>query len=88
MNVLKHMEAVFVVALAAAGSASIAVGGVAPADARTPVIAVNTSVPANLAVVRVSAKRMSAAEKRASLDADRAAARTAVRGDVRNVGRA
>jgi hypothetical protein len=38
--------------------------------------------------VRVSAKRMSAAEKRASLDADRAAARTAVRGDMRNVGRA
>jgi hypothetical protein len=80
MNVLKHMEAVFVVALCTAAAASFAGGGVAPAEARLPVVAVNTSVPANLAVVRVTAKRLSEAEKRASLDTGR--------GAVRKIGRA
>jgi type IV secretory pathway protease TraF len=84
MNVLKHMEAVFVVALVTAAGASLAGGGAAPAAARLPVLTVNTSVPANLAVVRVTAKRMSAAEKRASLDLERAGGR----GAARRIGRA
>ena len=74
MNVLKHMETVFVVALATASAASIAVEGIHPAETKLPVIATNTVVPANLAVVHVTARRLSAAEKRASLDAERVSA--------------
>lgn len=64
MNVLKHMESAFLVSLAIAGFGSIAVEAVAPAQASVPAVVENPiAVPGGMAVVKVSAKRMSAAEK-------------------------
>jgi uncharacterized protein YggE len=76
MNVLKNMEAIFVIALATAGAASVAAGHVAPdapeAQARTQVLARNSvATPPAMATVHVSAKRMSEAEKRMSLARER-----------------
>jgi hypothetical protein len=75
MNVLKHMEAAFVFALSVAGVASVAADAVSPAQATVPVsaqAAVQTSMP----TVHVSARRMTEAEKRQSLQAERAGSPT------------
>lgn len=74
MNIAKHMEAVFVVALAAAGSASYVVDAVPPAQAR-PALIQDSSIATEtrMAVVVVKGKRMSDAEKRQMLLADRRA---------------
>lgn len=67
MNILKHMEAVFVATVALTVSASYLVDAVPQAHAKPAVQAhIATAVP----VVVVSAKRMSAAEKQQSLQAE------------------
>lgn len=73
MNIAKNMEAVFVAALVFAGSASFIANANAHVKAAVPVaIESNAAMP----VVTVTAKRMTAEEKRASLIAERAAARS------------
>jgi hypothetical protein len=62
VNILKHMEVAFVIALAVAGTASV----VAQArDSQLPVQIQDTSVatPTHMAVVTVKAKRLTAAQK-------------------------
>ena len=71
MNILKHMEAVFVAALAAVGSAGYAAHALAPADAQAvPQAVTSVATPTQMAVVTVSAKRPDAAEKRRLLAAE------------------
>lgn len=74
MNVLKHMEAAFLFSLSVAGVASVAVDAIPPAQASVPA-QVQLAVQPNIPVVHVSARRMSDAEKRASLQAERAGSR-------------
>jgi hypothetical protein len=74
MNIVKNMEAVFVAALAFAGSASYLADALPQAQAHTQTaLASNIATPTKLAVVTISAHRMTAAEKAASLQAERAA---------------
>jgi hypothetical protein len=75
MNILKNMEAAFLFSLSVAGVASVAVDAIPPAQASVPA-QVQVAVQPNIPVVHVSAKRMSDAEKRASLQAERAGSRT------------
>lgn len=73
MNIAKHMEAVFIAALVFAGSASTVIENLPQAQARTGATAASSiATPTRMAVVTVCAKRMSAAEKAASLRAERA----------------
>lgn len=67
MNILKHMEAVFVATVALAVSGSYLLDAVPQAHAKP---AVQATVATEVPVVVVSAKRMSAAEKRQSLQAE------------------
>jgi hypothetical protein len=71
MNVLKHMETAFLFSLSVAGVASVAMDAISPAQATVPVSAQATVQP-NMPTVHVTAKRMTEAEKRASLQAERA----------------
>jgi hypothetical protein len=64
MNILKHMEAVFVAAM------SIAIGAAYVAETAPEAQAQAPAARANVAVVTVSAKRMSPAEKQQSLKAE------------------
>ena len=78
MKIAKHMEAVFVVALAAAGSFSYFADGVTPAQAaarQQPAAIQDSSIATEtkMAVVVVKGKRPSAAEKQQMLLADRRA---------------
>jgi hypothetical protein len=75
MNILKHMEAVFLFSLSVAGLASVAVDSISPAQAAVPVSA-KAAAQANVPTVVITAKRMTEAEKRASLQAERAGSRT------------
>jgi hypothetical protein len=75
MNVLKHMEAAFLFSLSLAGVASVAVDAIPPAQANAPVQA-QLQIQPNVPVVHVSAKRMTEAEKRQSLQAERAGSPT------------
>jgi len=75
MNILKNMEAAFLFSLSVAGVASVAIDAIPPAQASVPA-QVQVAVQPNIPVVHVSAKRMSDAEKRASLQAERAGSRT------------
>ena len=72
MNIAKHMEAVFVVALAAAGSASYFTDALPQAQAR-PALIQDSSIATEtkVAVVVVKARRLSAAEKQPTLLAER-----------------
>jgi Flp pilus assembly protein CpaB len=64
VNVLKHMEAVFVVAVSLAGSASYLAANLPQAQAAAPAADVAAiATPTKMAVVTVSAKRLSTAEK-------------------------
>jgi hypothetical protein len=66
MNIMKNMEAVFVVAMALAVPASYLVDGVPEAQARSySVDAAQVASGDKMAVVTVSAKRLSAEEKAA-----------------------
>ena len=67
MNVIKHMEAAFLVALSLAAAASVAVDTVQPAQASAPAFAATAGVP----VVHVTAKRLTAAEKQQLLALER-----------------
>jgi hypothetical protein len=67
MNVIKHMEAAFVVALGLAAFASIAVDTIKPAQATAPTYATTAGIP----VVHVTAKRLSAVEKQQMLALER-----------------
>jgi hypothetical protein len=72
MNVLKNFEAVFVVALGVAASASLL--SRAPEQISTAsqqAYSASVATPSKMAVVVVSAKRMSAIEKRRSLEDER-----------------
>lgn len=71
MNIAKHMEAVFVVALAAAGSASFFTDAVRPAHA-SPAVIQDSSIATEtrMAVVVVKAKRLSPAEQGPTVLAD------------------
>jgi hypothetical protein len=68
MNILKHMEAVFVAAAVFAIGGSYALDRLPEAHAK---VAVAASVQAPAPVVVIKAKRMSAEEKRQSLQAER-----------------
>ncbi len=71
MNVLKNFEALFVVTLGLACAANYALDN-ANTAAPAPVVATASAAAADMHVVVVSAKRMSAAEKRQSLIDERA----------------
>jgi len=75
MNVLKHMEAAFLFSLSVAGVASVALDAIPPAQATVPV-QVQAAVQPSMPTVHVSAKRMTEAEKRQSLQAERAGSPT------------
>jgi hypothetical protein len=73
MNIIKNMEAVFVAALAFAGSASYLAEALPQAQAHShAALASSIATPTKLAVVTITAHRMTAAEKAASLQAERA----------------
>jgi len=83
VKIAKHMEAVFVVALAAAGSFSYFAGGVQPAQAKVsgqPAVIQDSSIATEtrMAVVVVKGKRPSAAEKQQMLLADRGEPRSTI----------
>jgi hypothetical protein len=67
MNILKHMEAVFVATVALTVSGSYLIDTLPEAHAK-PMLSASAAIP----VVVVSAKRMSAQEKQLSLQAERA----------------
>jgi hypothetical protein len=71
MNVIKHMEAAFVVALGLAAAGSVALDSVKPAQASTPAYATTAGIP----VVHVTAKRLTAAEKQQLLALERVRSR-------------
>jgi hypothetical protein len=67
MNVLKHMEAVFVIALAVAGTATY----VAAAREPQALVANDIATPTKMAIVTVTAKRPTPAQKLQLLMAER-----------------
>jgi hypothetical protein len=72
MNVLKNFEAVFVVALGVAASASLLSRAPEQMSAAVPQAqGASVATPSKMAVVTVSAKRMSAVEKQRSLEDER-----------------
>ena len=72
MNVLKHMEAVFVIALAAAGTTSFVAHAVphaaAPADSQ---LSASIGTPTKIAIVTVVGKRLSPVQKQRLLQLER-----------------
>ncbi|WP_036166363.1 hypothetical protein [Massilia sp. 9096] len=77
MNVIKHMEAAFLVTLGLAGAASVMVDGIPSAQARVTAPAASAAMaapavaaPSAIPVVHVSTKRMSTIEKLRSLAED------------------
>lgn len=79
MKIAKHMEAVFVVALATAGSVGYFADGLPPAQARPAAIQDSSiATETRMAVVVVKGKRPSAAEKQQMLLADRREARSTI----------
>jgi len=75
MNVIKHMEAAFVVALGLAAVASAAVDRIQPARAATPAAAPAATITAGIPVVHVTAKRLTPAEKQQMLALERVRSR-------------
>jgi len=73
MNIIRNMEAAFLFSLSVAGVASVAIDAVPQAQAHVPTQAANSiATPSSMAVVKVSAKRLTAAEKQQSLALERA----------------
>lgn len=66
MNIVKHMEAAFVLSLAVAGLTAVAVDSIPAAQAHTEVQA-RAAIQPGIPVVHVSAKRLTAVEKLQSL---------------------
>jgi uncharacterized membrane-anchored protein len=76
MNVLKNFEAVFVVALGVVACAGYLMQTSSEAVAATPpALSTSIATPSKMAIVTVSAKRMSAVEKQRSLEDERRLAR-------------
>jgi hypothetical protein len=73
MNIARHMEAIFVAALAFAGPASYRGENLPQAQAPAAAPVASSATPEAMPVVTVTAKRMSAAEKAASLRAEKSA---------------
>ena len=71
MNILKHMEAVFVATVALAVSGSYMIDALPEAHARTVGATAAATAQQSIPVVVVSAKRLSPEEKQRSLDAER-----------------
>jgi hypothetical protein len=71
MNVLKHMEAAFLLSLSFAAVASVAIDAIPPAQASVPAQVIQAVQP-DMPIVHVTAKRMTNAEKRQSIQAERA----------------
>ena len=73
MNIIKHMEAAFVVSLAVAGLAAVAVDSIPAAQAhgQAQMQAGAAAVQPGIPVVHVTAKRMTAVEKLQSLALER-----------------
>lgn len=85
MNILKHMEAVFLVTLGLASVASVAVDTRPQTHAKAPVAyAASSATPATMPVVVISAKRLTDAEKWQSLQEESkvASVRTAARSSI------
>ena len=79
MNTLKHMEAAFVIALSVAGIGSYLAGTSQDAQATPAAIHASANAAPQMAVVTVVGKRLTPAEKAASLQAEAAATRIASR---------
>jgi hypothetical protein len=62
VNILKHMEAAFVVALAVAGTASV-VAEARDSQVSAPIQETSIATPTQMAVVTVKAKRLTPAQK-------------------------
>ena len=76
MNIIRNMEAAFLFSLSVAGVASVALDAIPPAQATVPVSAEQSiATPSTMAVVHVSAKRLSAFEKQQSLQQEAARSR-------------
>lgn len=74
MNVLKHMEAVFVIALAAAGATGFVANAMPPAAAQAATLQfASAATPSKMSTVIVTAKRLTPAEKQRLLKLERAA---------------
>ena len=71
MNVIKHMEAAFLVALSLAAVSSVAVDRIHGAPAPTQAVATTAGIP----VVHVTAKRLTPAEKQQMLALERVRSR-------------
>ncbi|WP_075795991.1 hypothetical protein [Massilia putida] len=71
MNVIKHMEAAFLVALSLAAAGSVAIDSMKPALAGTQTYATAAGIP----VVHVTAKRLSPVEKQQLLALERVRSR-------------
>lgn len=63
MNIAKHMEAAFLFSLSVAGVASVMLDGMSAAQAHPLTTSVTVASNAGIPVVKVTAKRLSAAEK-------------------------
>ncbi|HZV65074.1 MAG TPA: hypothetical protein VFG03_09230 [Telluria sp.] len=71
MSLIKNMEAVFVVTLGLACSAAYMLDTLPAAQAQSAAVNASVGTPTQMAVVTVSAKRMSVAEKQQSLQEER-----------------
>ena len=76
MSLIKNMEAVFVVTLGLACSASYMLDTLPDAQAQSAAVNASVATPGRMAVVTVGAKRMSAAQKLQSLQEERQLAST------------
>ena len=76
MSLIKNMEAVFVVTLGLACSATYMLDALPDAQAQSPIVNASVGTPTHMAVVTVGAKRMSAAQKLQSLQEERQLAST------------
>lgn len=74
MNVLRNFEAVFAVALGVAAAVGYVAQPAGAADG-APTLRANVATPSTMAVVTVSAKRMSTLEKQRSLEDERGVAK-------------
>lgn len=63
MNIIKHMEAAFLFSLSVAGVASVMLDSIPAAQAHPVQTTVSVASNAGVPVVKVTAKRLSAAEK-------------------------
>lgn len=77
MNILHNAEAVFAVAVGLTVGAGTMIAP-SPAAVRAPVHEISVATPTQMAVVGVSARRLTAIEKMRSLEDERALARAAL----------